>query len=345
MRMQAHATDSPVVSVIITLYNKEPFIEEAIRSALSSTFSGIEVLVVDDGSTDGGPEVVSRIQDVRIRFIASTGNTGRAAAANRGIDAARGEFLAILDADDVMEPERIVKQLEFMRANPSVVACGSAALIIGRGQHVARWPERDAACKARLLFEDPMLYGACMLRRDVLMKHAVRCEEAWRTPGMDYILQASLAPFGEFANLSEPLTRYRIHEGNFRHDRDSVQDKLLLQHRVFEKVGLAASESELRDHLMVHRMFLSAPDAQAVKRLRRWMKRLVAWNDERAVAPREAFLRTARAYWDHLFYVLPDHDRFAALIHVVSWWPFRCSHLVYLVKHILRKPLRKPESL
>lgn len=342
--MNEHAAPSPVVSVVLTLYNKAEFVEEALKSVLDGTFTDFEVLVIDDGSTDDGPERVSRINDPRIRLIDSEVNTGRAAAANRGFDAARGEFVAILDADDLMEPDRLRLQVACMQAHPDVVACGTAARIIGRGGHIAHWPATDRECRARLVFEDSLLYGSAMFRRSVLERHGVRCDEQWRLPGMDYLVQVALARFGRFANLQEPLTRYRIHEGNMRHGRDPVADKLLIQRRVFALLGIQSTEREIEDHIMLHRLFVRRPDAPSIRSLRRWLKKLMRWNRRNGFADDATFRRLTRAYWDGLFYVLPDYDRMAALAHVFCWWPVRLSHLVYLFKHILRPPKRSRAS-
>ncbi|MBK9176743.1 MAG: glycosyltransferase family 2 protein [Flavobacteriales bacterium] len=342
--MNEHATSSPVVSVIITLYNKAEFVEEALKSVLGSTFTDFEVLVIDDGSTDDGPERLAGLGDSRVRLFRSASNTGRAAAANRGFAAARGEYMAILDADDLMEPERLELQVAFMQAHHEVVACGTAAQIIGRGGHIARWPESDRECRARLIFEDPLLYGSAMFRRSVMERHGVRCDEQWRVPGMDYLVQVSLSRFGRFANLQEPLTRYRIHDGNVRHGRDPVADKLLIQSKVFDMLGIAATAREVENHIMLHRLFVRPPNAGAVRDLRRWLDKLVRWNRSIGFADDLAFRRIARGYWDHLFYVLPDTDRAAALLHVFSWWPIRLPHLLYLIKHALRSPNRKRAS-
>lgn len=338
--MSTHAAKPPVVSVVVTLYNKAAFVEEALRSVLQNTFSDFEVLVIDDGSTDDGPERVVRFEDPRVRLFRSHANTGRAAAANRGFAAARGEFIAILDADDIMEPDRLSQQVHFMRTHPEVVACGTAARIIGRADHVASWPETDRECRARIVFEDALLYGSAMFRRAVLEANGIRCDEHWRTPGMDYLVQVAMAPFGRFANLQAPLTRYRIHEGNMRHGRDPVADKLLIQRRVFEMIGIPATGEDAALHIMLHRLFTRPPDPTAVRRLRAWMTRLMRWNRESGFAEQAVFERIARGYWDHLFHVLPDHSRAAALLHVFSWWPIRLSHLLYLAKHVVRPPRR-----
>lgn len=332
---------APVVSVLMTLHNKAAHVEEAMASVLASTFADLELLVVDDGSTDDGVQRARAFTDPRIRVLPSAVNTGRAAAANRGFDAARGEFVAILDADDRMRPDRLAKQVEHLRAHPETGACGSAARIIGRGAHVAAWPADDRWCRARLVFEDPMLYGSAMFRRSVLERHGIRCAADWRTPGMDYLFQVALAPHTRFANLPEPLTEYRIHSGNMRAGRDPFADKLILQRRVFAMLGIAHSDQELVDHLLLHRLFQATPDGAAIRRLRAWTRRLIHWNRQAGFADAAAFEATLRGYWDQLFYILPDHDAGAARAHLFGWWPWRAHHAVYAAKHALSGLLRR----
>jgi len=334
-------TAPPTVTVLITLYNKGPFVEEALASVIASDFGDIEILVVDDASTDDGPDRVIAMQDARIRLIRHHENTGRAAAANRGFDAARGEFIAILDADDRMMPDRIGMQLRFMRAHPEVIACGSAARIIGRGDHVASWPADDRECRARLIFEDALLDGSCMLRRAALEQHGIRCDSRWRTPGMDYLFQIALAPHGRFANLPQALTEYRIHDGNMRAGRDHAQDKLMIQRRVFEMIGLSHNEQQLKDHVLFHRMLIASADPTAIRRLRDWSRHLITWNREHRFAYERVFDATVRTYWDRIFYVLPDLGLRTALAHLLGWWPWRAGHAVYLAKYGIKAMLSR----
>lgn len=112
----SQASGEQLVSVIIPAYNAEAHIEAAVRSALAQTYLNIEVVVVDDGSTDRTPHIVERLgaQDRRLRAI-RTENSGVAAARNAGVRATTGQFVAMLDADDVWHPEKLAKQLQVFR--------------------------------------------------------------------------------------------------------------------------------------------------------------------------------------------------------------------------------------
>jgi len=121
---------SPRVSVIVPLYNKGPYIRRCVDSILQQTFQDFELIVVDDGSTDGGPEIVRGISDARIMLIGQS-NAGPGAARNRGGDVARGELLAWLDGDDSWKPEYLAESVRLL------------------DEH------RDAACLAWAMWEYP----------------------------------------------------------------------------------------------------------------------------------------------------------------------------------------------
>lgn len=129
-------TGAPRVSVITTVYNAEPFLEATLGSLLAQTFTEFEAIVVDDGSTDGSAAIVARLadRDPRIRLIRQR-NAGYSRAANRGLEAARGELIGFLDHDDLWRPEKLQRQVERLDRDPraGLVSCLSA-LVDDRGR-------------------------------------------------------------------------------------------------------------------------------------------------------------------------------------------------------------------
>ena len=131
------------ISVIIAVYNtKEEYLREAIESILSQRYKDFELLIINDGSTNNVEEVVKSYTDERIRYFYQE-NKGVAATRNLGLKEARGEYIAIMDSDDISLPERFEKQIKFLEENPEYSVVGSNAEIINKNKYiiVAREPK------------------------------------------------------------------------------------------------------------------------------------------------------------------------------------------------------------
>lgn len=333
-------TAAPRVSVLMTLYNKGPFVAEAVRSVLQNTFTDLELLVVDDASTDGGLVNARAVEDPRIRIIESEHNTGRAAAANRGFDAARGDYVAVLDADDIAHPERLARQVAFMDANPQVGACGSAYQVLGDPSTVGTWPATDSECRGKMLFGDPVVYGTAMFRRSIVEAHRLRCDAAWRKPGMDYLFVLRIGPHAHYANLQEPLIFYRMGENNMRHGSDSVEDQRRIVREVFRFFGITHTDEQLELHLAFHGVLGTSFTAERVAALWAWKLQLVRTNRERGLFPADLFEAQLDRRWQRLFHRFADTDLGAAMAHMrlSKSWPI--ERLSYLGKVTIKRCLK-----
>lgn len=175
----------PLVSVIIPAYNYAPFVEEAISSVRAQNYSNIEIIVVDDGSTDATPELLSDREDI---IYLRQDNQGLSAARNRGIEAARGKYLQFLDADDTLGHQSIQRRVTFLEAHPqySAVMCRAAefrrwarrGLLIRLGAH--RLPIQPRTMDLDLYFSNIGLVHSFLVRRAVVMKHALRFDTSMR---------------------------------------------------------------------------------------------------------------------------------------------------------------------
>lgn len=338
---------SPRVSVVMTLYNKGAFVEEAIRSVLNGTYADFELLVVDDASTDEGPAIVQGIADARIRWLPAERNQGRAASAQRGYDAARGEFIAILDADDLALPERLAMQVAFLDAHPEVGVVGSAAQCFGASQELLTWPLTDAECRGRLLFTDPVLYGSALFRAPLLKVGGTRARADWTLPGEDYLMMLDLSRRTRFANLKEPLLRYRIGAQNQRHGRDAVHDRGALCQEVFRFYGIPLSGEELEQQLLYHQV-VAKPLSPAR------MRRFVSWHDELKARvarvpeiPWKGFEAELERRFRKVFYLVADRDLVSALAllrqrrDLRAWRSWRYLSNVTVRRWMRRGPHRK----
>lgn len=206
---------TPRVSVVLPVLNGEQFLAEAVDSILSQTLESLELLLVDDGSTDATPEIARRYagRDPRVKVIRLE-RSGIAHALNAGIAAARGLYVARMDADDISHPSRMWEQVAHLDANADCVAVGSAVFVMDEGGgHVgtSKYPE-DHAEIAQMLIDgrsNAMAHPTVMARRAALL--AVGGYRPDFVPSEDLDLWFRLSHVGTLANLRQQLLRYRRH--------------------------------------------------------------------------------------------------------------------------------------
>lgn len=204
----------PAVSVVIPFFDAERTIGHTLESLRRQTLPDLEVVVVDDGSTDRGPDVVERLArtDHRIRLVGGTGRRGVAAALNVGLQHAGAPFVARLDADDEAEPDRLERQLAALTADPALVVCGSQVTYLGRrGRGVlGRVPLGDEEIRRELddTLHSPFFHPAVTMRRAGLEEVGGYREVFANSE--DYDLWLRLRHVGRLLNLEAPLTRYRV---------------------------------------------------------------------------------------------------------------------------------------
>lgn len=207
----------PRVSVLMPVYNTKPDqLGEAMDSILSQTFADFEFLILNDCSPNADvEEVVKSYTDPRIVYAVNERNLGISGARNRLLDMAQGEYLAVMDHDDISLPERFAKQVAFLDAHPEVGIVGTLTQSMSTGKVKMR-PTTDVEIKKMLMVHCNLSHPSCMLRASVLKKHGIRYEQTF-SPAEDYSLFARLIPVTEFAILPEALFIYRDWGGNTSH--------------------------------------------------------------------------------------------------------------------------------
>jgi glycosyltransferase involved in cell wall biosynthesis len=223
---------TPAISVVVPAYNAAEYLESALASVQAQTFTDFEIIVVDDGSKDQTKAILERIaaHEPRLRII-SRPNTGIVGALNDGLAAARGEFVARMDADDLCLPQRFEKQIAFLRAHPDCVCLGSAFLYIdaagGLIKECSR-PTDHATIEHELLSGNGgvIIHPAAMFRRAAIEQAGRYREKAQWIEDLDLYLR--LAQIGRLSNLSEVLFHYRFHEQsvNFTRNQGRHERKL-----------------------------------------------------------------------------------------------------------------------
>lgn len=204
---------NPQVTVLMSVYNGMPYLPKAIRSILNQNYDKLELLVIEDGSTDGSLQYLQGIMDNRLRLEINTVNMGMAASLNKGLLLARGAYIARLDADDIALPNRIKTQFDFMEMNKEVELCGSFAQVISENEDelfVWRQAMTPLEIKWKMLFKNPFIHSAVMFRKETVLRNSIRYENLSGTE--DYKLWSEILKYGKGVNLDQVLIQYRRHD-------------------------------------------------------------------------------------------------------------------------------------
>jgi len=216
----------PLVSVLLAVHNDARFLREAIDSILSQTLGDLELLVIDDASTDDTPAVLAAVEDQRLVVLRNDEQAGLATALNRGLDRASGAFVARLDADDVALPERLERQVERLRADSHTAVVGSAVTDLdeqGRRGRTHVLPSGATPLRWHALFSSPFFHPTVLVDREALAANSLRYDTTY-LESEDYDLWTRLFACADGDNLREPLVLKRVHAGQASQRRGDVQE-------------------------------------------------------------------------------------------------------------------------
>lgn len=195
----------PIISIIMPVYNASQYIRDSIGSILNQTFQNFELIVIDDGSTDKSVSIIETFHDERIKMIKNRHDY--IASLNIGLKRAQGEYLVRMDADDIMLPDRLGMQLNYMELHPSIAVCGSYAKRIGDATGIIKTETLHGRIITSMLLYNPINHPTVIIRRSSL-------GENMYSPGYpyaeDYKLWTDLVKKGlQFANIPNVLLFYR----------------------------------------------------------------------------------------------------------------------------------------
>ncbi len=246
---------TPEVSVIIPTYNRAEFVGAAIASVLAQSYTGYEILVIDDGSTDNTPQVLARFGD-KIRIIRQP-NGGVARARNTGIRHARGKFICFLDSDDLWTPAKLERQLGFAKENPiygliaTEIAGFNEAGEQGGRSKARMYRVRNGFVLEDLLFANWIQTSTVLIRRECLEAVGGFDEDVGQF-GEDWLLWMRIAAQFPIYFIAEPLVRYRIHGASLTsHQPESQYESLM---RILQKLE-TLPQFERREQLLVRACF------------------------------------------------------------------------------------------
>lgn len=205
----------PIISVLLPVYNAEKFVGAAIDSILTQSYNDFELIIINDGSTDGSEDLIKSYADPRIVYLENETNKGLVKSLNSGLAAVRGIYIARMDADDISCSDRFEKQVNFLERRPEIGVLGGAYREItstGQERSIHRFPLTHHLLSWSLCYRNPIAHPSVMLRKDLLTKIGGYPTDVIIPE--DYYLWCTLNSRTMFANLPDILIKYRLHGGS-----------------------------------------------------------------------------------------------------------------------------------
>lgn len=204
---------NPSISVLMPAYNTEKYVGEAIESVLNQTFKDFEFIIIDDGSTDKTWEIIQEYakKDNRIVALKNETNLKICKTLNRGIEIAKGKYIARMDADDWSYPDRLERQFVFMESNPNVVISGGTMEVCDESLNVLnrrRYNLTDTEIRKKLFRYSPFCHATTIMKTELVK--SVQGYNSELHGAEDYDLYFRLGSYGHFANLADVLYKMRV---------------------------------------------------------------------------------------------------------------------------------------
>jgi glycosyltransferase involved in cell wall biosynthesis len=221
---------TPIITVLMPVYNGELYIREAIDSTLQQSFEAFELLIINDASTDNTVEIVNTYTDPRIRLVHNETNLKHGAALNRGLELAHGQYIARMDSDDISCPSRLEKQKFFLDNNQNVGLVGSWAQIIdekGNSQGIKSFLTDSPLLKWKLLFCNTFIHSSAMFRKIIILP--LQGYDCTYRLAEDYDLWSRISFEHEVANIPEVLVKWREWGGNVTNAKKIEQQKEVME--------------------------------------------------------------------------------------------------------------------
>ncbi len=264
----------PLISVVMPVYNAEKYLDEAIHSIINQTFKDFELIIVDDGSTDGSHEIINKIKDKRTVYVLNSRNRGNYYSRNRGWKIAKGKYIAVMDSDDICDITRLEKQYIFMEQNPYVGLAGTCIRFLGTEQIIFREPDYEIL-KITLLRNNFICHPSIIMRNSFLKKYELLYDDTFWYAG-DYDLCVKASQFFPVVNMNEPLLNYRISQEQLTASMHKYSHEVVkIRLSQLENFKIQPTEDEKQTHLNLLNRNLVELD-----KIKNWTDKLLTANNK-----------------------------------------------------------------
>lgn len=206
--------DKPIVSIILSVFNGEKYIREAVESILGQTFKKFEFIIINDGSTDGTADILNSYNDKRIRVAHNKTNIGLPKSLNIGIRLSIGIYIARMDCDDISFPQRLEKQVSFMNNHLEIDICGTwIKSFTDKHTSINKYPANSEEIKCMMFWKTGLAHPSVMLRKKTFLNNNLFYDESFSC-SQDYDLWVRASKNVKFANIQDVLVARRCGVNN-----------------------------------------------------------------------------------------------------------------------------------
>lgn len=289
----------PVLSIIMPVYNAKRYVGKAIKSVLNQTFDNLELIVIDDGSSDNSLAQIQSISDDRIKLFRNDKNRGIVYSRNKGLSLAKGDFIGMFDADDIAYPEKFKEQVSFLQQNKDYGMIGSWANFIDKNGNrlPGSWKLKapPEMIPSIMLFKNYFLQSAVLYRKECISRFLFR-------NGLDiledYMIWLEILSEFKAWNLQKPLVHYRVHDGGVT--KRKSKEMLTKEKKVFKmqllELGIDPTDRELDLHLLT-RNDNPVSDIKTLQSIEIWLLKILGRNEDLKVYNHKMLIRVIFNRW------------------------------------------------
>ncbi|TLX73218.1 glycosyltransferase [Labilibacter sediminis] len=233
----------PLVSVIMSVFNAEHYLEESINSILQQSYKNFEFVIIDDCSTDNSNSIINSYTDSRIKLTINNENLGLTKSLNKALNFAKGKYIARMDSDDIALPERLKKQVAILEQDPEISICGSSIeqfSDLGYSK-TKNYPEKHEDILIEHLFNCPFAHPSVMFRNIINTQYNTEFKTT-----QDYELWQRILKRGKGYNIQQVLLRYRVSDSQISKVKGGLQIKYsnLVRYQIIKELGIKLTPNE-----------------------------------------------------------------------------------------------------
>ena len=231
----------PRISVVMSVYNGEKYLSEAIKSILNQIYKDFEFIIIDDGSTDSSRAIITSFKDDRIKPLINERNIGLTKSLNKGLFYADGEFIARQDADDISLPERLELQIQCLDRHPEVAVLGTSYYVIDKDGKIIEERKPAPNPMSTLITGNRLTHGSVMFRHSV-MEELGKYDECHFKYAQDYEYWLRISKHYQIKNLEQSLYKLRVHSNTIGIEKCKEQAMCVL---LAQRMGKSSDNSPI----------------------------------------------------------------------------------------------------